>query len=168
MVWGVQKFRDHEARKLTRTDADIRQAVKAWCGEWNMDWDQGKVVCKVPGDPVAAQAQYGHISEWRTEQVTDMNRLFEYMSEFNEDLSCWDVSAVTDMQGMFYCARSFNQDLSAWNVSAVTDMEYMFYRARSFNQDLSAWDVSAVTDMRGMFYNAKSLANYPKWYIFFK
>ena len=131
VVRGVQKIRDHEARKLTRTDADIKQAVKAWCD-----------------NAVAAQAQYGHISEWRTEQVTDMNRLFQYMFEFNEDLSRWDVSAVTNM----YC---------------------MFRDARSFNQDLSAWDVSAVTDMRGMFYNAKSLArgmeaNYPKWYIFFK
>ena len=49
MVLGVEKIR---LARLTRTDADIKQAVKAWCD-----------------DPVAAQAQYGHISEWRTEQV---------------------------------------------------------------------------------------------------
>ena len=111
MVRGVEKIRDHEARKLFRTDADIKHAVKAW-----------------RDDPVAAQAQYGHISEWRTEQVTDMNRLFEYMSEFNEDLSRWDVSAVTDMHGMFWGASSFNQDLSAWNVSARADSGYRFIR----------------------------------------
>ena len=164
MVRGVQKVRDHEARKLIRTDADIRQAVKAWCGEWKYDGSQGKGVCKVPGDPVAAEAQYGHISEWRTEQVTDMHRLFVDMSEFNEDLSRWDVSAVTDMWGMFYCARSFNRDLSAWNVSAATDMRCMFWGARSFNQDLSAWNVSATTDMYMMFCEANSLANRPSWY----
>ena len=83
MVLGVQKTR------LTRTDADIRQAVSAWCK-----------------DPVAAEAQYGHISEWRTEQVTIMTQLFAYNSEFNEDLSRWDVSAVTDMQSKFQDARS--------------------------------------------------------------
>jgi len=139
MVRGVQKIRDHEARKLTRTDADIKQAVKAWCREWGYDNSQRKGVCKVPGDPVAAEAQYGHISEWRTEQVTDMGQLFENMSEFNEDLSRWDVSAVTNM----YC---------------------MFYDASSFNQDLSAWDVSAVTDMRNTFWGASMEANCPRWY----
>ena len=101
MVLGVEK-----TRKLTRTDADIKQAVKAWCGEWEYDNSQRKVVCKVPGDPVAAQAQYGHISEWRTEQVTNMGWLFKDMSEFNEDLSRWDVSAVTNMRGMFNNASS--------------------------------------------------------------
>lgn len=149
MVRGVQsyfqKIRD-QAPKLTRTDADIKQAVEAW-------WD----------DPVAAEAQYGHISEWRTEQVTDMKELFEHVSEFNEDLSRWDVSAVTNMSCMFLCARSFNQDLSAWDVSAVTNMESMFESAKSFNQDLSAWDVSAVTDMGYMFDYASSLANRPSW-----
>ena len=121
MVRGVKAIRN-----LTRTDADIKQAVKAWYGEWEYDGRQKKGVCKVPGDPVAAEAQYGHISEWRTEQVTDMKELFMDLCEFNEDLSAWNVSAVTNMDCMFYGASSFNQDLSAWNVSAVTDMRGMF------------------------------------------
>ena len=145
MVLGVEKTREL-IRKLIRTDADIKQAVRAWCD-----------------NPVAAQTQYGHISEWRTEQVTDMKELFLWMSEFNEDLSRWDVSAVTDMHYMFVGARSFNHDLSAWDVSAVTNMCCMFCDASSFNQDLSAWDVSAGTDVRLMFYNACSMANLPSW-----
>merc|ERR1712118_248885 len=36
--------------RLIRTDADIRQAVKAWCGEWT--W----YGCRVPGDPMRAEA----------------------------------------------------------------------------------------------------------------
>ena len=141
-VWRLQR--------LIRTDADIRQAVKAWCGEWT--WNG----CKVQGDPMRAEAEYGHISEWDTEQVTNMGYLFAWMSKFNEDISAWSVSAVTSMRSMFYRASSFNQDLSAWDVFAVTNMHHMFYEARSFNQDLGRWNVAAVADMNAMFYGARS------------
>merc|ERR1711971_353538 len=30
-----------DVRRLIRTDADIKAAVKAWCGEWEYDYDQG-------------------------------------------------------------------------------------------------------------------------------
>ena len=134
-------------QRLVRTDADIRQAVKAWCG-----------------DPVAAEAEYGHISQWHTQHVTDMSKLFDGERNFNADISGWDVSAVTDMSGIFCRASSFNQDLSGWDVSAVTNMYGMFRDAEGFNQDLSDWDVSVVTDMRGMFRGASSLVNRPSWY----
>ena len=42
MVLGVKKLR---LARLIRTDADIKAAVKAWCGEWGYDW--GKPVCRV-------------------------------------------------------------------------------------------------------------------------
>ncbi len=89
-------------QRLVRTDADIWQAVEAWC-------------C----DPVAAEAEYGHISQWHTQHVTDMSKLFlcevsylddsgseefDQKSAFNEDISGWDVSNVPTMQ-LVYGAR---------------------------------------------------------------
>merc|ERR1711865_1062899 len=81
---------------VTRTDADIKEAVKAWCT-----------------DPLQALVQYGHISCWKVSQVTDMSNLFRYQSKFNDSLYYWDVRNVVDMGYMFYDASSFNQNLSA-------------------------------------------------------
>ena len=122
MVLGVKKIR---LARLIRTDADIKAAVKAWCGEWECDYIKGGK-CKVRGDPVAAEREYGHISQWDTEQVTSMKDLFFCMTEFNEDISRWRVHNVRDMHKMFYGARSFNQDLSGWDVRKVRDMAWMF------------------------------------------
>ena len=158
VVLGVEKIR------LIRTDADIHAAVRAWCGEWENDW--GKTVCKVPGDPVRAEAEYGHISQWDTLRVTSMDGLFRYMCEFNEDISGWDVRNVTGMWAMFYGASSFNQDLSAWSVRNVCIMRGMFHKATRFNQDLSEWDVENGTDMLGMF-DGTRLKTRPSWYIAF-
>ncbi len=79
-----------------------------------------------------------------TTLVTDMSRLLENHSNFDQDISSWDVSNVTDMYAMFQDASSFNGDLSGWNVSSVTDMNYMFNNASSFNQDISGWCVSQI------------------------
>lgn len=84
-----------------------------------------------------------------TSKVTSMSDLFNYDSNFNDNIESWDVSNVTDMSFMFWNTSSFNQDISAWNVSNVTDMSYMFYAASSFNQDLSSWDVSRVIHYYG-------------------
>jgi len=149
-------------RRLVRTDADIHAAVKAWCGEWT--WDGSKCVCKVRGDPVAAEREYGHISQWDTEQVTSMRELFKWMSEFNEDISRWRVHNVKNMGWMFYHAYSFDQNLSQWDVGNVETMDCMFAGARSFNQDLSGWDVRKVKDMDYMFSGADSLKKRPSWY----
>ena len=164
VVLGVKKIRDHEARKLIRTDADIKAAVKAWCGEWVWDYGQNKPVCKVRGDPVAAEREYGHISQWDTEQVTSMYELFKYMRDFNEDISRWRVHNVRDMWCMFNRAYNFDGDLSQWRVENVETMRSMFHTATSFNQDLSGWDVRKVKTMRFMFDNTDSLEKRPSWY----
>ena len=44
---------------------------------------------------------HGDISEWDVSEVTDMNRLFNNRTEFNEDISKWNVGNVTNMEGMF-------------------------------------------------------------------
>jgi len=98
---NIQK-RAHEEikKKLTRTDDDIRQAVNAWCE-----------------NPIDAEKKYGHISNWNTSNVTNMNYLFSNASDFNQDISNWDVSNVRTIISMFKDASSFNQDLNMWNPS---------------------------------------------------
>ena len=131
--------------KKTRTDADIYIAVGAWID---------------PTTRAEAETTYGHISDWETSHVTNMERLFcgnIYMEEdpkmhaFNDDISRWDTSNVTTMEGMFNRTNAFNGDLSRWDTSNVTNMGSMFGFAYAFNGDLSRWDTSKVTDMSGMF-----------------
>jgi surface protein len=91
-----------------------------------------------------------------TSGITNMNRLFEDETTFNEDISSWDVSNVTDMQMMFDNYNSggnfvFNQDLSYWDTSNVTDMSSMFRDCYVFNSDLSNWETVNVSVMWSMF-----------------
>ena len=103
-----------------------------------------------------AEIKHGHISNWDTSEVTDMNNMFSYISSFNQDLSSWDVSNVTNMKSMFDGAEEFNQPIGDWDVSNVTNMKSMFDDAESFNQPIGCWDVSNVRDMSFMFLIAES------------
>ena len=94
------------------------------------------------------------ISSWNVSSVTQMSQMFDGASSFNQDISSWDVSAVTTMNFMFEGATAFNGDISGWDVSAVTTMNFMFDGATAFNGDISSWDVSAVTSMSEMFRDA--------------
>ena len=55
-----------------------------------------------------AYNRYGHISNWDTSLITDMSRLFQDYSYFNDKINNWDVSSVTNMRCMFFGAISFN------------------------------------------------------------
>merc|ERR1712086_996336 len=132
---------------VTRTDADIKGAARAWCT-----------------DPLKALVQYGHISCWKVSQVTDMNRLFNNQRKFNDSLYYWDVRNVVDMNGMFNAATSFNQNLSAWDIEKVREMRFMFTSASAFNQNLDSWQVSADTNTNCMFISTRSLEKKPAWY----
>ena len=106
-----------------------------------------------------AEAEYGHISNWDTSNVTNMSYLFFDYNDFNEDIGNWNVSNVTDMSYMFYYATYFDWDISNWDVSNVTNMEGMFFNATQYSNGvnpygLDNWDVSNVTNMAGMFYDA--------------
>ena len=93
-------------------DTTIRTAVAAWLS-----------------DASAAEATYGLISTWDTGGVTDMSKLFQGASSFNEDISAWDTTGVTTMYRMFYDASAFNQDIGGWAVDSVTSMDWMFRSA---------------------------------------
>ena len=52
-------------------------------------------------NPDAATATYGSIADWDVSAITDMDRLFYELVNFNADISSWDTSKVTNMYGMF-------------------------------------------------------------------
>ena len=70
---------------------------------------------------------YGSIKNWNVFNITDMNFMFGYCINFNQDISNWNVSNVTNMNRMFGGCHKFNQDISKWNVSNVQNMSHMFY-----------------------------------------
>ena len=131
---GMYKTLMQSAKKLKRTDYDIREAVDLWCI-----------------NPIEAEEKYGHISEWDVSCVTNMSYIFHGKKMFNDDISRWDVSNVFDMGGIFSMAHSFNQPIGNWNVSKVSDMSLMFGCAYVFNQPIGNWNVSNVLDMERMF-----------------
>lgn len=57
-------------------------------------------------------SKFGHISRWNTINITNMNSLFKYAIEFNEDISYWNTSNVIDMNNMFNNASNFNINIS--------------------------------------------------------
>jgi surface protein len=146
------------------TDGNFKQAIALWF--------ENKEQCKF---------RFGHISDWNTSRVTNMEDAFYERRDFNEDISrwnvgnvtnncmCgmftdssrfnqdigqWDVSNVTDMMGMFAWASQFNRDIGQWNVGRVMNMGWMFSGASQFNQDIGQWDVSSVTNTGDMFAGA--------------
>jgi len=141
--------------KLILTNENIKKAVNDWLS------NKGE-----------ATELYGHISEWDTSNVTNMNYLFSInkdtrnikFNDFNDDISNWNVSNVSTMKAMFAGAIIFNQDLNNWNTSNVKDMESMFQTARSFNGNISEWNVSNVSTMKAMFAGAaKFNQDLDKW-----
>ena len=72
----------------------LRAAVKEWLD------DESK-----------AEKKYGHISDWDTSEVTDMQYLFKDAESFNQPLEKWDVSKVKDMKDMFDGATSFTHQV---------------------------------------------------------
>lgn len=68
-------------------------------------------------DRAAAEAQYGPISAWDTADVVDMEKLFHFSTDFNEDIGAWNTSSVTSMNRMFSYAHKFNQPIGVFAAS---------------------------------------------------
>ncbi len=96
-------------------------------------------------------------------KITDMNRLFQNKTEFNQDIGSWDVSLVTNTSYMFE-NTSFNADISSWDISNVTTMYYMF-KDSPFNQPIGEWNVGNVTTMYGLFQNTPFNQTIGKWNV---
>ncbi|ELV8635994.1 BspA family leucine-rich repeat surface protein, partial [Vibrio vulnificus] len=81
-----------------------------------------------------------------TTYVTNLDILFFWNHEFNDDISSWDTSNVTSMFNTFRENYQFNQNISFWDTSKVTNMEATLMNAVNFDQDISNWDVRNVTE----------------------
>ncbi len=108
------------------------------------------------GDKLSVEICHGHISQWDTSRVTNMECLFLNARQFNEPLNGWNTAAVSTMAYMFRGAQTFNQPLDQWQVHRVVDMTSMFQWTRAFNQPLGVWDVSSVQSMARMFRDARA------------
>ena len=73
-----------EKPKIPLTDSNFQTAVNLWFS-----------------DEANATVTYGHISDWNTSSVTDMDGAFNDRSAFNENISTWDLSNVTNTRHMF-------------------------------------------------------------------
>ena len=110
--------------------------------------------------------KYGHISDWDTGLVTDMSHLFEYMSDFNQDISGWDTGNVTNMRRMFDNAVSFNQDISGWDTNKVVNRQAIFYENIKFRPDLSSCDISNIIIIHSVFEGCNILEEYKPYVMY--
>jgi surface protein len=98
----------------------------------------------------------GDMYYWDTSNVTNMSRIFEGDTNFNQNVGGWDVSNNTNFFNTFINCNNFNNggspSISGWDTSSVTTMYQMFYGCDNFNQPIGSWDTSSVTNMRSMFY----------------
>ena len=141
------------AAKNPLTDDNIHAAVAACL-----------TVDPIHGD--CPDGEWGKMSTWNTEKVTNMDKLFydppladsnDHLSSFNGIIGDWDVSSVTSMSQMFKDADAFTgKNFYRWDTSKVQDMSGMFEHATMFDAQIGGWDVSSVKKMNVMFQNAFS------------
>ena len=92
--------------------------------------------------------------DWNTSNITNMARLFQNCTNFNQDISHWNTANVTNMTSLFFGASSFNQPIGSWNTSSLVNMNSMFRNATSFNQPIGTWNTSSVNSMDHTFRGA--------------
>jgi surface protein len=81
----------------------------------------------------------------------------------NTSWNTWNTSKVTDMAGMFEFATNFNQNIGSWNTSAVTRMGWMF-RSTKFNQDIRRKPVSNISTNPASTSYENSTSSDDAWY----
>ena len=101
--------------------------------------------------------EYGTITEWFVQDVTNFASAFKGASQFIGNISKWNTASATSMRSMFSSASAFNQDIGDWNTEKVTTMFGMFYWASAFNHNISSWTGSAATTAQtSMFLDASA------------
>lgn len=101
------------------------------------------------------------IENLNTEQVTDMNHMFENCSSLTKlNLSNLNTRKVTNMGSMFSGCKSLTSlNLANFNTEQVRDMSFMFSECSSLTElNLSNFTTGQVTNMRGIFYECSSLS----------
>ena len=103
-----------------RLAAAANQCFGAGVGGWDLYQavrDYVSQECANNTNCAVGQTYGWPMNSWCVGKVTDMSYLFQFMEDFNEDISGWDTSNVENMNSMFHGARSFNGDLSAWDTA---------------------------------------------------
>lgn len=135
-------FRSASARNINLTGIDLSQII-------NMDE-------MFNGYGGTDDDLRGILSQLNTGNVTSMNGMFYYCSNYKIDLSNFDTRKVTDMSNMFYyTSRLKDLNLSSFDTSKVTNMSGMFQYAgwygAGLNLDISSFNTRQVTNFDKMF-----------------
>ena len=100
----------------------------------------------------------------RTDDVEDMNSMFEYCSSLTSlDLSSYNTAKVTTMISMFSeCSNLTTLDLSSFNTANVKFMIGMFNNCTKLETIYvsNSWSTTQVEQSGEMFYNCASLPGY--------
>lgn len=92
------------------------------------------------------------IENLKTSQVTDMSFMFSSCSRLTTlDVSDFITENVTNMSAMFVGVGANELDVSCFDTRNVTDMSYMFNNAWAHTLDVSGFDINKVTNMDWMF-----------------
>lgn len=92
------------------------------------------------------------IENLRTNHVTDMSFMFSSCSRLTTlDVSDFITENVTNMSAMFVGVGANQLDVSCFDTRNVTDMSYMFNNAWAHTLDVSGFDISKVSNMDWMF-----------------
>ena len=100
------------------------------------------------------------------QSVTNLGSCFRTTSYNGPEIKTWKTNNVTDMNRMFQNNTVFNQNLAAnigfsgtgsWNTGNVTTMERMFANDAVFDQNIRYFDVSSVTNFGNMFIGATAM-----------
>ena len=67
-----------------KTNKELKVAVDLWCE-----------------NKEEALSIYGHISNWNTILITNMDSLFQEAYDFNDNINNWNVANVISMDRMF-------------------------------------------------------------------
>lgn len=120
---------------------------------------------------LAALVDISGISDWRTDNVTNMYAMFQNNRSLTnlDALSGWDVSNVTVFDYIFSFTESLVDidGISNWNMSNNSGLSGMFWGSGITNVDaLSGWNVSNATAMNDMFnktYNLTDISGLSGW-----
>ena len=92
------------------------------------------------------------LTNWNTENVTDMNGTFNGCTVFNGDLSSWNTENVITFRDTFRNTAFNNDSLANWNTENVTSFLSTFYGCSDFNGDITNWRTDSADTLQSMFY----------------
>ena len=101
------------------------------------------------------------ISNWNTENVKDISRMFSGCKAL-PNMAYWNLSSVENMSYLFAKNSVITSIpfISKWkNIKSVTNMSFLFSECTKLKTipDISSWDVSSVFDMSSLFNECREL-----------